>query len=339
MKRTQLLSRIGITVGCLALLAFLLVGALQHWKWAGFDKPLYDWMQLLIIPVALAVVAVWFNRIDKKNELTIAQKRADDERALAIDNQQEAALQGYLDRMQELLLHEKLRASEPGDEVRNVARVRTLTMLYQLDSRRTTYMLAFLRESGLLTEDSTRSIVALNNALLSRVDLHDVDFNHVDLREADLSGADLRGANLGKANLNGADLSKANLSGADLFESDLGKANLSGADLSKANLGKTNFRGANLSGADLRGAFLFRTNLSGADLLGASLRKANLFGATLIRASLKETDLREASLREVDLFGSDLSGANLSEAEIDQPSLNKARMTNEQLAKLTIITR
>src|SRR5690242_3953327 len=113
MKRNQILTTF---VGCVAVVAFLIVGAFKHWAWAGFDKPLYDWMQLLIIPVVLALIAVWFNRIDKKNELDIAQQRANDERALAIDNQQEAALQGYLDRMQELLLDKNLRESKPGDE-------------------------------------------------------------------------------------------------------------------------------------------------------------------------------------------------------------------------------
>jgi thiamine kinase-like enzyme len=41
----------------------------------------------------------------------------------------DAALQAYLDQMTQLLLHERLRTSIPDDEVRSVARARTLTAL------------------------------------------------------------------------------------------------------------------------------------------------------------------------------------------------------------------
>src|SRR6266849_628439 len=45
-----------------------------RFDWTGFNgnnksgKTLWDWMQLLVIPLALAVIAIWFNRADRKNE-------------------------------------------------------------------------------------------------------------------------------------------------------------------------------------------------------------------------------------------------------------------------------
>lgn len=59
-------------------------------------------MQLLIIPVALALIAFWFNRVERSSE-----------QAIATDNQQETALQAYLDNMSELLLKDDLRESKP----------------------------------------------------------------------------------------------------------------------------------------------------------------------------------------------------------------------------------
>ena len=64
------------------------------------------------------------------------------------DNQRETAFQAYIDKMSELLLHEKLRDSTEEDEVRNVARVRTLTVLPRLDGKRKGSVLQFLYESG-----------------------------------------------------------------------------------------------------------------------------------------------------------------------------------------------
>ena len=102
------------------------------WTWTGFNKSLWDWMQLLIIPAALAVVAIWFNRVERRNEQDIAS-----------DNQQEAALQAYLDKMSELLLKEGLRKPETDNEVRKIGRARTLTVLRKLDPERKGSLLPF----------------------------------------------------------------------------------------------------------------------------------------------------------------------------------------------------
>ena len=103
-------------------------------------KGLWDWLQLLIIPVVLAVAGYVINltvssgeqeatKQRAQSEQEAAEKRAKTERMIAEDNQRETALQAYIDKMSELLIHEALRGSEPEKEVRKIARVRTLTLL------------------------------------------------------------------------------------------------------------------------------------------------------------------------------------------------------------------
>ena len=99
------------------------------WDWTGLGtspksttttpaKSVWDWLQFLIIPAALAGIVLWFNWQQSKTEHQIAQGQ-----------QQETVLQGYLDRMAELLLEKNLRTSQKGDEVRQLARACTLTTL------------------------------------------------------------------------------------------------------------------------------------------------------------------------------------------------------------------
>src|SRR3712207_4273695 len=78
----------------------------------GFrDRTLWDWMQLLIIPVMIALVTLGFNQVNDRTQ-----------RELTTDNQQEAALQAYIDDIAELLLEKNLRTAELGAEVTSVAR-------------------------------------------------------------------------------------------------------------------------------------------------------------------------------------------------------------------------
>jgi hypothetical protein len=90
----------------------------------------------------------------------------------------------YLDRMSDLLFTEHLATSQPGDEVRQVARARTLTLLPQLNGTRKSEVMQFLYEAGLIGDRSVSAIVDLSNA--------------------NLSNANLIGANLSDANLRGA---------------------------------------------------------------------------------------------------------------------------------------
>src|SRR6266566_7879794 len=219
----------GIIVLFIAFLAFTLAIHWLGWDWTGFagyspptpqyqrGKTLWDWLQLLFIPILLAIGGYWFNQIQKSRDESAAAQRDKTEREIAADNQREVALQAYLDKMSELILEKKLRDSAEEDEIRNIARVRTLTVLRRLDPIRKASVIQFLHESGLINKDK---------------------------RIINLRGADLSGAILSRANLCEANLSTANLRG----------ANLSRADLSRANLRIANLSGANLSGADLRGA-------------------------------------------------------------------------------------
>src|SRR5437588_6410007 len=129
-----------IIVVCVLVIALLVVIALAYIFNVNVPglrgKTLWDWLQLLIIPTVLAIGGYIFNLTLSRNEQKSTQLRDQTEREIAADNQREAALQAYLDSMSELLLHENLRNSGAEDEVRKIARVRTLTVLPRLDPKR-----------------------------------------------------------------------------------------------------------------------------------------------------------------------------------------------------------
>ncbi|WDE08300.1 pentapeptide repeat-containing protein [Thalassomonas viridans] len=181
----------------------------------------------------------------------------------------------YLDKMSNLLLVHGLKTSARRDEVRSLARARTLTVLSQLDGRRKGYLLRFLYEAGLVSARSP--VVVLGGGILGE--------SAVD--ETVLSRADLTGAMLSRVFLSGAYLTRVHLIGADLQGSNLDKANLVGADLRDTDLTGASLKEAKLASADLRGAVLTHADLSGANLRAAKVspdqlaQAGSLAGATL----------------------------------------------------------
>jgi Pentapeptide repeats (8 copies) len=194
------------------------------WSTTGFlDKSLWDWLQLLIVPLVLAIGALVFQLANTSTERQIAQQRYEQDQQIALDKQHEDLLQAYLDRISELLLKESLRTS-PSEEVRNVARVRTITVLAQLNARRIGHVFTFLREAGLMSTASTSNVVSLKQANLRTVEWGQANLDNADLSGAILSRADLSGAFLSQTNFSGTRLRKANLSGAHLSQADLSGA-------------------------------------------------------------------------------------------------------------------
>ena len=278
------------TLAVVAIAIVVVLDLIYHWTgYSNFTVPLtndqvaqrqktlWDWLDLLLIPLVLAGGGLWFSQQERRNERFIAERRAE-----------EAALEAYLGQMTTLLLEKSLRDAIPENPVRDVARAWTLTVLRRVSGERKGVLLRFLQESRLIRIAGER-VVSLERA----------DLSGADLRVADLKGADLRGVDLSIADLSIADLEDADLSGADrrranLYKADLRYANLKGAKLQYANLQEANLYGAHLEGANLEHADLNYANLYGAHLEGANLQWASLYKANLEEAHLEHAHLSGA---------------------------------------------
>ncbi len=278
-----------IIVPCILITCFVLImyAYIAQIPWTGFiasqgpnvqqyqpTKTLWDWLQLLIIPIVLSIAAYWLNRVNSASEQRAAEQKEKTDRAIAEDSQQSAVFQDYLDRMSDLLLNQKKGdqnpdATQPNNTIYYIIRARTLTTLSSLNHERKRLLIQFLYETQLLAPNEHQN----NQALLRH--------------------ADLRKANLRNINLSGADLQ-----GADLSHADLSLANLSEAKLRHATLKDTV-----LNGAILRDADLYASNLNNAILRDAELQNTNLTKSDLTNAEITLSDVSHANFRDATVNG------------------------------------
>jgi len=334
-----------------AFVAFVALAYSLRWHWTGFPavpavsaeiqerpaKTVWDWLQLLGIPVALAALAFLLNSAQSRRDQQREDQRASQARVLATDAERESTLGTYLARMSDLTLDRGLLHSKPRADVREVARTATLTAVRRLDGARKGLVVRFLAEARLITrhEGGTDGLLRVASADLTRADLRAAKLSGVDLsdgnfRAANLSDADLVQADLNNASLIGADLSYADLAAADLTNAKLDRADLTGADflgtdLTSAELRMAHLREAHLGNSNLSWANLMEADLSGAHLILARLTNATLTGADLSRADLSHADLSHAEVSEADLRGASLDGANLTGANLLGADLRGAR--------------
>jgi Pentapeptide repeats (8 copies) len=152
-------------------------------NWGFTDKSFWDrflflWA-LLSAFGAIAIPFVIWNYTQQQAQLSIAasERQHQTDLQIAQDQERETTLKTYLDDMSGLLLNYNLRKSKSRDEVRQLARERTLTTLRRLDADRNMIVLQFLQDAHLIGE---------HNAV-------------IDLSGTNLSGVDLSGTNLGGA--------------------------------------------------------------------------------------------------------------------------------------------
>jgi hypothetical protein len=210
------------------------------WRLTGLaDKTAWDLLQLLIVPLMLAAVGLWFSAQQEARQQELEDQRARVEREIEAERAEQVTFQAYLDQMGTLLLDRGLRAAGENSDVRRLARARTLVVLDALSPPRQERALRFLNEAELIegSPPDEQPVITLKYASLPNSDLpHRILLRGANLQQADLSGSnlayiDLRGTYLAGAHLEDADLEGANLEGADLSGAYLGGANLKGANV------------------------------------------------------------------------------------------------------------
>ena len=287
------------------------------------SKSVWDGLELLGVPLVLAVLGAWF----QKSQQEQADRIAKEQREQDGDETREEVLQLYFDRISALLIDKGLMAiaakKEAFDEIkRDGAQAKVMSSynfteregssgiirssaedipsyLETKDYRSIKKALSFSQAEQELLEVATDVIQARTLSILRRFEQDSerkssvirflVEADVIDRLKISLSGTNLSSAILNDADLRGATLDNVNLSSANLSGAKLSGANLVGADLSDANLSDANFFSTNFFSTHL-----FRANLFGADLNNADLSGAEgLTKEQLERVLLCDTKLPE----------------------------------------------
>jgi hypothetical protein len=304
------------------------------------DKTLWDWLQLLLVPLVLAFGGFWLTRAENRYALELQERREKEaqkledqriEEARRIEGQRIEETQKLEDqRIEEARRIEGQRIEETQkledqriEEARRIESERAKDAALQAYLDQMTDLL--LHEKLLISEekDSVRTVARartltvvkqLDGARKARV----VQF----LYEARLIGYCERQSPQKPTYIKAV----VSLSGLDLQEANLTEVNLDGANLTETDLSRINLSFANLIKADLSFANLTHAHLQGANLYEANLYEADLPFANLTDARLRGANFDGANLTDADFTGADFTGTDFTGA-IGLPDYLKHRTT------------
>jgi uncharacterized protein YjbI with pentapeptide repeats len=326
-------------------------------------KTIWDFVELLFIPLALGLGAYFLNRSEKNREISVEEKRAALEREIMIGNQRHTALQAYFEKMTDLLIKENIRDLQKDVKVNNskktetgrrqlealsAARAWTKTTLSYLNYNQKSIVIEFLLANDLIYTEKT--LIDLSDEDLEGVTFHRRNLSKVRLCEAILTNAKFDGcwlndADLTHTNLNGATFNKCKMYKTNLYETDASGArflstemdeavfacsNLADATFKNIDASSVNFAYAKAQKANFEGAKLQKANLehiiaTRASFKGANMQEANLFDADLTNSNFEDADLSNANIEGTNLEGTNFCGANLLGAKMSNTKIGNAK--------------
>ncbi len=296
---TTLISIIQNPLGSIGFICILLL-FVWFFVWSSqngllsFDSiTLWDWLDLLLIPLSLALAGFIFTRSER------LRKNNSDNQKL-----QDSLLISYLDKMKELVIDRNLSQCNSTDSISLYARAITFTTLTQMSGINKGLMLRFLAETGIINGESPP--VNMQGADLDKLDFYSFDIHEkwpylentyvikgISFNKINLAKANLAYSSFDHISITDSDLSFSFLLGVDFTDASIENCKMYYAKLQEANL--TN---VNISGSDLRGAMLISANLRGAVIVNSRLEGAT-FGANYFTGSRA----RDAILDKIDLSG------------------------------------
>lgn len=284
----------------LAAMGAIIYGYLYTPGWVGVaDKKVWDWLELLFVPVALAIGGFLFSRSQKNRDVKVEERRA-----------QNDALQSYLDQMTQLLIAAEqnvLHKVETDSAVNDFLQARAQALIERFDAEHTVSLLRFMYYSGMLAKADAKgqthsSVIRLNLAGtdLSRIVLREASLKEANFEKANLDGANLQGSLLERANLRTASLEDARLAEVRFNHAILEQANFKSARLQKARFHKANLKNTSFVNARLDEAVLTRvTSAENADFKGSCLKDTNIKYSDLSKAkNLKQEQINATTGNE-----------------------------------------
>lgn len=202
--------------------------------WTGFHfqeeneqgfyyRTLWDWLELLIIPIVLAIGGWLFSSADKDSALRIEQS-----------NQRQNILNSFIEKISNLVVVENFKNPEKNSDIVQITRALITSTCRQLDPDRKAEALQVIYELHLIDKNPI-------------VNLFGVNFDKINLEHAPLVESEIKGAYFRKGCFK-----NANLQGSIFLGSNFSKADFRGANLTNTDFSETTLDGANFSCCDLR---------------------------------------------------------------------------------------
>ncbi|WP_020412912.1 pentapeptide repeat-containing protein [Microbulbifer variabilis] len=297
-------------------------------------RSLWDWLQLLIVPVVLLIGGWYLSDLIERR-----QEKSEDKKY------QRTELRHYLDAMNKLLVDYDLKCvdyafseycislsdkdKERVNSAYQSAMAMTASVIHILDGPLNSLVLSYLSKikiKKLITDGDVFRGLSLKKAKLFRLKLDNINLSDADLSQINMYTSSLNSGNLSKVNFSRAVISDTTFNDALFLNVDFSQATIIDSSFDGAKIGdfimdirfENSFKEANIYNTGFEGAAIVGADFSGAKIESVSFDRAFMYGDTSFsKASVSYTSFKEADVSNVNFSNALVSHANFKEAKIE----------------------
>lgn len=340
-------------------------------------KTLWNLLEVLIIPVFVAVAIWYLDRQDNQRKEKIADNERKQRTILAQNERMQAVLTDFIEKVSDLILVYEQSNPRNRKHVRNIIHARVIDAAKELDENRKAQVFEFLHTLGRLTP--LKSGPRLHNVLANEEDhqssendynfqipqkpdgnyqrfpdsiLDRVDFSKIRLKDIRSEPIDISGVRMQDAVVENADFSNCILRGVRFDRAQFDNIQLIDSILDfsywqQSKIKKSKFTNAKLNEVDFTEAEFIETNLQSAKVKGIKgektkwiqiiLKDAVLEGGRFTDATFKETVFDNAKITKIDMERADLRGCSMTDAIFSGTKLKGAKLQGADLRRAEFI--
>lgn len=266
-------------------------------------KYVWDWLELLIVPLVISLAAILFDVSIKnkdreiadkkrKQDLKISEARNREARERNIDQYQENRLLDYFSKIEALLnrpnFQEYLAQANDIDplpisikKLQSTYISRTLTTLRTLNGTRKGLLLKYLFDNDLITGENP----------FIKLDYADCSYTKI-RRNTSFLDSNFKNVDLPKSNLNMIELIGADLSRTDFKDSVFEEGRFINCKFNKTKLGSTSLEEKiNCNGVNVQGSKFYNVLIQGRSFINSQWNNCDFYGC-----EIKYSDFRNAQL-------------------------------------------
>jgi len=226
-------------------------------EWMGFapydatkngpePKKLWDWLDLLIVPISIATIGWIYKEYEKSKD-----EKKD------FENKQNETLDSYFRVISDLIIKSNLLDIDLNKESKIIARTRTIVAIESLSDERKGQVLQFLHESKLINKD----IIELLGANFKSAEVSGIVLKDTIIKGVYFCNSKFIRTYLDRSVFSACDFTFTDFTDSSMRNTDLSYTKLINCKLVNIDLTTVEFEGADLTGADLTGSTILQKQL------------------------------------------------------------------------------
>ena len=268
-------------------------------------------------------------KLQRDQEIKLAEEKLAHDKMLAEEKLRDELFAKYMNDIIQLL--KETNGSLTNDPMTAfIVRVKTLTIIRQLDPIRNTHLIRFLYDANQLTNGanpidlSDAELDGINMSMAStfRQEIHNLSLVGAYLRNSSFSKLDLFNSNFSRSRLDHANFALSILSDADFSDAVIVHADLSSTQIFRSRFNRVHGRRVNFFEA-----YANNTRFTNANLILAKFTRCTCQSADFDNAHLEKTEFDFAQLKYSTFIGAKLIRTIFSNSNLESANLSKSRMT------------